>query len=511
MPGSSYVAASEPVAILLVDDQASNITALEAILGGRAYVLHAASSGIEALKFVEENEYALVLLDVQMPHMDGFETARRMRSMPRSQSTPIVFVTAIYPAESFATKGYESGAVDYLFKPLNPDILRAKVAVFVELFRKTREVERQGKLLQDRSERRYKGLVESIPRGVVWAADPESLTLSFVSSRAEALTGWGAKHWMEPGFFRRHVVDVDWPVFEHTIEQARKSGSEVEVEHRFMRPGGEVIWLQTSLRVTKDSDEDKLELRGISFDVTRLKQAIQIRDDFLSIASHELKTPLTPLQFQMQGFMRLMRKGKFEHAPRENLREMLLISDAQVSRLGRLIDELLDVSRLRSGQVHLALEEMDLSESIRQTVDQFRFEIEESECELRLELCKDLRGHWDRLRIEQMTANLLANALKYGAHKPVTLSLARSGDFAVLKIQDEGIGIGLEDQERIFERFERAASSRHYGGLGLGLYITRQIVELHGGQISVQSESGRGAVFEVRLPVHPLGVSASSS
>jgi PAS domain S-box-containing protein len=229
--------------------------------------------------------------------------------------------------------------------------------------------------------------------------------------------------------------------------------------------------------------------------------AIQLRDEFLSVASHELKTPLTPLQLKLQ-LLRREAEGA-EHVSRERVLRNVEGAEAQVRRLRDLIDDLLDVSRLSQGRLSLTLEQVDLADVVRRVVSGFSPQAVKACCTLSVELEEPLLGHWDRLRLEQVVTNLLTNALKYGAGKPVTLRLERAADLARLTVRDEGIGIQPEHLGRIFGKFERAVSERHYGGLGLGLYITRQIVEALGGTIRVESRPGEGALFTVELPRQP--------
>jgi signal transduction histidine kinase len=181
---------------------------------------------------------------------------------------------------------------------------------------------------------------------------------------------------------------------------------------------------------------------------------------------------------------------------------MLQISDAQVTRLSRLIDQLLDVSRLREGRLALNAEALSLSDLVHDVLAQVKHDIEVADCAVVLHLEPGVCGIWDRLRIEQVLINLITNATKYAAGKPVEITLSRTPDTAVLMVKDQGIGIDKIDHQRIFERFERAVPIKNYGGLGLGLYISRQIVEIHGGSISVISELGQGATFKVELPLH---------
>ncbi|WNG54604.1 histidine kinase [Archangium gephyra] len=229
-----------------------------------------------------------------------------------------------------------------------------------------------------------------------------------------------------------------------------------------------------------------------------LLAALALRDDFLSIAGHELRTPLTVLQLQVQSLL-----GLAKETGDERLKEKLERARRQTERLTTLTDELLDVARLSTGQLTLRLEECDLSALVLDVLDRSAEAVAWSDCQLRVSVEEHVRGQWDRLRIEQVVTNLFSNALKYGAGKPVEVRVSAGKGRARLTVQDHGIGIPLKDQARIFDRFERAVSSRNYGGLGLGLWIARQVVEAHGGVIRVESEPGHGATFIVELSYSP--------
>lgn len=390
-PSSFSLNSFPAVNILVVDDNPHNLVAMQAALKDLGYTLIEAHSGLEALEHIKNYDFACILLDVQMPVMDGFETAKWIRREARSRATPIIFATANHRTEEYEQLGYIAGAVDYLFKPINTSILNAKVAIFVELFLQSEELKKKNILLE-----------EAIDR-------------------------------------------------------------------------------------IKENEQ--------------LKQALAARDEFLLMASHELKTPITPLNLQMETFIQLFEQGDFRNFEPERLLRMLRTSHGQVQRLDRLINELIDVSRLSRNKLELNVAMVDLRLLTEKVIDDFAEEIKKSECLVTFHASQPLMGCWDAFRVEQVIINLLINALKYGEKKPIEIYLSSQDDQAILCIRDQGIGIAKDHLERIFHRFERAVSGNSYSGLGLGLYISHEIVSLHRGKIWVESEPTVGSRFFVQLPL----------
>ncbi len=252
--------------------------------------------------------------------------------------------------------------------------------------------------------------------------------------------------------------------------------------------------------------EELARRAGLAIDNARLygdvQKAVALRDDFLSIASHELKTPLATLQLQIQGIARRMQDA----APHSlvKMQGRLATAQRQVERLGQLVHNLLDISRISSGHLDLDRERVNLETVVRDTLARFSEDLERSGCAVTVSINDDAPfGDWDRTRVEQIVTNLLSNASKYGAGRPIEVTLDGDSEAVRLAVRDHGIGIAPQDHERIFHRFERAVSVRHYGGLGLGLWIVRRIVEALGGHISVESRPGDGSLFTVELPRHP--------
>jgi PAS domain S-box-containing protein len=530
----------EPVRILLVDDRPENLISLAAVLDSSEYVLTSATSGHEALRWLLDEDYAVIIMDVQMPEMDGFETAGLIKQRERSRGIPIIFMSAVSRDEPFVYRGYEAGAVDYITKPFDPYVLRSKVQVFADLYRKTQMVRRQADMLrqqdlleleQERARlelqglrreqhaaRRYRDLVDGIQNGIVWAADAESMCLTFASPQIQSILGYPPEECVgSPGWLLAIQHEEDRELVSGKLAAAVRTGEDTRFEHRVLRADGATRWFHSGVRVSPLEDGPGHELRGLSIDVTHLKEAEQaareatrLRDEFLSIASHELKTPLTPLKLQFQ-LMRRMRSGA--RRPDEFMQwldKAIDKSDRQLDRLAKLVDELLDVTRITSGKMQLRPEEVDLAELIREVAGRHQQDLARASCAFEF-TCRDpVSGTWDRMRIEQVFTNLLTNAIRYGAGQPIQVQLSREEGFAYLSVRDHGIGIRPEDQARIFERFERAVSANSFGGLGLGLYIVRQILLTHDGTIDVESEPGKGACFRVKLPLRPAAVADQS-
>ncbi len=390
---------TDEVNLLIVDDLPENLLALDALLQAPGVRIHQAESAEQALELLLRHEFALAILDVQMPGMDGFQLAELMRSTERTKQIPIVFVSAAGRELNYAFKGYESGAVDFMQKPLDAHAVRSKVSVFVDLYRGRKRLARQ-------------------------------------------------------------------------LEALERSRREQEV-------------LLDELRSTQAELED----------------AVRMRDDFMSIVSHELKTPLNTLILEVQLRKLQLSRNNFTAFSEERLRNMVDKDERQIQSLIRLIDDMLDVSRIRTGKLSIRPSRTDLSQLVGNVVENFSAQMEACGCELRLERNEPIAGVWDAFRIEQVLANLLTNAMRYGAGKPVQVSVTSCTEGACIEVRDHGIGISPKSLERIFCQFERAEGSEGSAGLGLGLFIADQIVRAHNGRIQVQSEEGQGSQFRVVLPL----------
>ncbi|HEX5109580.1 MAG TPA: HAMP domain-containing sensor histidine kinase [Vicinamibacterales bacterium] len=248
---------------------------------------------------------------------------------------------------------------------------------------------------------------------------------------------------------------------------------------------------ERGLRASAEQQSDRL--------VTDLRAAVAARDEFLSVASHELRTPLSTLKLQTTTLARWL--GREGQGGRESaLTKQFAVIERQVTRLEKLMADLLDVSRITSGRLELHREPVDLVVLVREIVDRFRADRVGSAPVIVFESDESVAGEWDPFRLEQVASNLVTNAIRYGEGTPIHVSVRGTGDAARLVVKDEGIGIAADQKQRIFERFERAVSSANYGGLGLGLWIAKQVVDAHEGGIDVDSEPGQGATFTVTLP-----------
>jgi signal transduction histidine kinase len=226
-----------------------------------------------------------------------------------------------------------------------------------------------------------------------------------------------------------------------------------------------------------------------------------VRDEFLSIASHELRTPLTPLKVQTQLLKRLIDRGTLLEMPKNDLMMILETADREINRLSKLITNLLSVSRIVGGGNRPECERIDVPRLLRDMLARLDDDIKASGSEINLVIeLNNPEAYWDTLQIEQVLTNLLTNALKYGRGKPIAVFATDLGERIKLKVADQGMGIAESELGVIFERFERTNAAKKYTGLGLGLYIARQLVLAHGGQVSVQSQLGQGSAFTVELP-----------
>ncbi|MDR6915514.1 signal transduction histidine kinase [Pseudomonas sp. 3296] len=385
--------------LLIVDDLPENLLALEALIKREDRMVYKALSADEALSLLLQHEFAMAILDVQMPGMNGFELAELMRGTEKTKNIPIVFVSAAGRELNYAFKGYESGAVDFLHKPLDIHAVKSKVNVFVDLYRQSKAMKQQ----------------------------------------VEAL------------------------------EQSRR--------------------------------EQEALLQQLQNTQLELEQAVRMRDDFMSIVAHEVRTPLNGLILETQLRKMHLARDNASAFTLDKMHAMVDRDERQIKSLIRLIEDMLDVSRIRTGKLSIRPTKFDLVQLVGNLLDNFKPQVEAAECSTRFTAEQPVVGHWDEFRIEQVISNLLTNALRYGGKSQIDVRVYVQDGQARVEVQDQGIGISEENQKRIFQQFERVSAKTVVAGLGLGLFISEQIIAAHGGSIAVESKINEGALFRVCLPL----------
>jgi len=510
------------VGILIVDDRREDLMALEGLLESREYNVITALTPQEALRQILKRDFAVILLDVMMPEMDGFELASLIKQRERSRHTPIIFLTAAGADVGSIYRAYSVGAVDYLVKPIDRDIVKAKVATFVEIFRKDARIRRQAEALReaDRRERdlalaelelrsrlRYHNLCDAVPE-IVWTAKANG-SPDYFNRRWFEYTGLSVEEALGSGWLGAVHPDDAAACWDRWREAV--AGGEMYCELCRLRRGSDGIYRWHQLRAVPERDARGMLVGwiGTLSDFEDLKRALDARDDFISVASHELKTPMTALQLNLQGLRR-----QASGAPSNSqvpMTEKVDKAIGHVQRLVRLVEELLDVSRITAGRLDLQLERCDLADIAREVAERMSDQASRAGCSVKLQADGRLPGTWDRLRIEQVITNLLSNAFRYAPGEPVDLCVDEEEGRARVRVRDGGPGIPQADRERIFERFERASRSRRHGGLGMGLYITREIARAHGGTVRVASTPGSGAEFVVELPLVTAPIAAQAT
>ncbi|MFY0563257.1 ATP-binding protein [Archangium lansingense] len=494
--------------ILVVDDHAPNLLTLEATLGDLGEVVKA-HSGEEALLHLLREDFALILLDVQMPGLDGFETARLIKERERSRFIPIIFLTARSRDASHVFRGYAQGAVDYVLKPFAPEILRSKVSVFVELFLKEEQLKQQEALMRRRerealereSAYRYRLLSDAMPL-CVFTASPDGRLR------------YGNRAWMELSGRPAEAVEDLWrsevvhPEDREEVHaswcQSVSTGQPFEVQFRLLSQRDQSFRWHLGRAVPERNERGRItgwivtatDINNQKQAEEELAQANAAKDAFLAAASHELRTPLAAAKMQVQ-----LAQRKFGAELTDGPRRALEGLDRQVDRMTKLVSDLLDVSRLLTGRLSLEVEEFDLVPLLHATCE--RLQSLSTEHRLKLETPASMSMRGDPGRIEQVVTNLVANAIRYSPQGGVVELQAWSEDGNVLlRVRDQGIGIPAEKLPLIFERFGQAHGAR-YGGLGLGLTISQGIIEQHGGRIWAESRGveGEGSTFHVCLPL----------
>jgi PAS domain S-box-containing protein len=536
--------------ILMVDDRVENLVALEGILEPLGHPMVRARSGEEALRAVLQQDFAVILLDVQMPGMNGFETANFIKSRERSRHTPIIFLTAISKEEEYVFEGYSVGAVDYMFKPFNPVVLRSKVAVFVDLFLKGQQLRRQAEKLREserrelelrhrvrlgESEARFANIVETARDAIISFTDDRRITL--FNSAAEEIFGIPAPEALgrpvdellrfdgpdegAPTASSAPSMDGDTDYTPHgppTRETVgrRSDGEEFPVELSISTLEGQEERVHTvilrdiserrraeetlraqALSLAHGAEELRVLNEELNERTTELERAIGARSRFYASMSHELRTPINAIL----GYSSLLIDELFGPLTEKQAASLERTHKA-ANHLLELVNDVLDLSKIEAGKMELQIESVGFPEIIQDlfvTVSPFA---EQHGAELRLETDSDpFTIVSDARRVRQILLNLLSNGIKFGRGRPVHVVWNRGDEGGVMvSVTDQGDGIAAEDQERIFDEFVQLGQSQDAPGTGLGLPISRRLAELLGGSLTVTSTPGEGSTFRLSLP-----------
>jgi PAS domain S-box-containing protein len=544
---------AEKPKVLIVDDQPRNLDVLEAMLGDASCTLIRATSADEALLALVRNEFAALVLDIKMPGMSGIELATLIKKRKRSQHVPILFLTAHSVDEDDVLRGYGVGAVDYLSKPINAEILRSKIGVFVDVFRKTRalaelndalqrevaERERAQESLQVANrdlEQRVQARTAALNRAHQGVRENEERLRMALEVAQIAAWEWhlasGQMRWStDPeilfGFPKgsfgqelrivRAVHPQDRARTEAATAAALQTGG-YEAEYRAVRPDGSLVWIKERGRIFSDADGDRMV--GISRDVTAERESAQererllknereardeaemqsrLKDDFLATLSHELRTPMNAIL----GWLSILESGK----PIREIHEALAVVRRNAELQAKLIEDLLDMNRMLSGNMRLEIGPVDVGTLLQTTLQGLQPAADAKGVRLLASVeATSVQILADSRRMQQVLWNLVHNAIKFTPNQGRVDILIQRNERLRITVRDNGQGISPAFLPYVFERFRQQDSSvtRAAFGLGLGLSIAKQIVELHGGTIEARSAGdGQGATFTVDVPAAP--------
>ncbi len=509
---------STKVNILVVDDRPDGLLALEAMLSCENYNLIKASSGREALQYAALYDFAVILLDVQMPELDGFETAKLLRENYRSKNTPIIFVTAINKENRHINQGYESGAVDYIFKPFDPLILQSKVDIFVELFKKNLEIKQQAALLrelelqenarqmselQEESLRRYVNLADAVPHMVLKISRDGKI--EYLNQRCYHYVGLLTSASFEEWKIVIHPKDRrKFLVFWLHMRRQQLQNHQIEIRIRGENDGtyrwhlvkvvaevndDEVIgWIATATDIdyVKKTEES---FRGLSEELNRSNKDLE---QFAFVASHDLQEPLRIVSSYVDLLL-LKQKGKLD----DSSKEILDVVKIGVTRAQRLIRDLLEYARI--GIKEKKFYDADLKNIVGQAVFNISLLIKEKNAQITYDPLPALAV--DEIQMVQVFQNFLANSLKYCQQSPkIHIGAKKITHEWIFSVADNGIGIDSKYFDKIFVIFQRLHHVDQYQGTGIGLAICKKIIERHDGRIWVESELNKGTTFYFTIP-----------
>jgi signal transduction histidine kinase/DNA-binding response OmpR family regulator len=531
--------------ILLVDDKPEKLLSLEAILEDLDQNIVRAQSGREALRQILSRDFAVILLDINMPDMDGFETAQLIRQRKTSAHVPIIFLTAMTD-EMYVSRGYSLGAVDYILTPVVPQVLRSKVAVFVDLFKKSQQLELQADRLRQRATQLHR--LTSASLAINSAPSVQEIAQIVTETAREVIGTHHAMTLIAPGTHPVHAASYAsysdkyaawrsktpdlwnraiYSLISSTNKPLRMAQIEVEAHaptHATANDGPPLRGLLAAPLAGRDgrnmgavllsdridgefTDDDQAilvqlaQMASVAVENTiyaEEREANRLKDEFLSTLSHELRTPLNA----MAGWVQLLRMESLEGEVAHGLE----VIERNVGIQTRLIEDLLDLSRIATGKLRLTAHPIEIADVVMAAVDALRpvVQVKGIHVDCDFDGAADAVVVGDADRLQQVFWNLLSNAGKFTpAGGKIAIRLARDGGMVRLSVTDTGDGIDPEFLPHVFDRFRQAdsTSSRRHGGLGIGLAIVQHLVQLHGGSVRAESQGkGRGATFTVMLP-----------
>lgn len=485
--------------VLIVDDKPENIYSLEKLLKLHGFPVDSAASGEEALAKVLKNAYALIILDVQMPVMDGFEVAEAISGYSKARDIPIIFLSAISTEKKYITKGYSSGGVDYVTKPVDQEILLLKVKTFYKLYEQKKDLHDMQTILKAEIEYRkkaeaalnntiseFKSTLESLPQ-IAFTATQKG-NLEFVNRR------WLDYAISEKEFPPNHPTEK--PLAERW-KLGIKNGNPFDFETRILnRNTG--LYRFFLLRATPVYEAEVITKWVATLtDIEERKQDEKKKDEFISIASHELKTPLTSIK----AYIQLLERIIYENSSQDVMQKYIERAQKQIEKLNMLVTDLLDISKIESGKLEYNKSVFNFNEMVNHAIDIIQQTNKDYQITKLNSTNVEVFG--DESRIEQVVLNYLTNAIKYSpVNKNISVELIEDGGTIQCRVTDSGIGIPAEKQKKVFEKYYRAEeASNRFQGLGIGLYICAEIIDGHNGYCGVESEEGKGSTFYFTLPI----------
>jgi PAS domain S-box-containing protein len=482
-------AAADKVNILLVDDRRDNLLALEGILRSLDQNLIQATSGAEALKYLLRNEAAVILLDVEMPHMDGFQTAALIRERDKSRHTPIIFLTAISKSDVHVSQGYSMGGVDYIFKPFAPDVLKSKVSAFVEMYKQRREVQRQSSLLK--TERDFVTAVLDTVNSIVVVLDHDARILR-VNREWEAMTGYRNDE-VRGKLLCDYLEDSE-------AAQAFLTSPKGETE-------SEQYWLtKTNARrlvswcckaLSEDGGATGRHMVVTGRDITELRQRTEELEGFTYSVSHDMRAPVRAID----GFTRILIE-EYANSLDDEGRRLLEIVRSNTEKMGQLIDGLLALSRL--GREKLVFSEINMSDIARTAFEEQKAVSGQSR-KIDFTVHRLPNAYADKRLIAEVFQNLFSNAIKFTRKESapsIEVGHKTSPSEDIYFVRDNGVGFNMDHARKLFGTFQRLHAANEFEGSGIGLATVQRIINRHGGRCWAEAKPDDGATFFFSLPPH---------